>query len=350
MALLDFADVSKPGKSTMVNGLVNYLLGVKWDEDRRFKIDMAFAISGEESYSSQTKWVSGYTINNPEHGIITIVDTPGFADTGGMDIDAFIPEQIRTFFRINDMKKLSGVGLVVSAAQARLTPAEKYVYHSCLKMFGNDVTENLYVVFTFSDCSEPPALEAIKVENIPYRDYFQVNNSGLYSANKPKEVTSFAKLYWDMGVRGFRKLCTSLSTITPVNLALTSEVMAEQDVLDGKVTELKIQLENSFQELIALEKKEKELLLNPSRSSIKRILCEAQLTLTRTLNNLNDSLLQLDRSSMKSLTMTVLDYIQLHIDAELQERTIGYKERLRVLNEAKIKAEKICRSDRSPDK
>ncbi|CAG0901793.1 unnamed protein product, partial [Darwinula stevensoni] len=379
--VLILVGASGSGKSTMVNGLINFLLGVKWEGDRRYEIDMTPSISGEEGHASQTKWVTGYTIMSPEYGIFTIVDTPGFADTGGMDTDAFIPKQIRAFFKVNGMKELCGVGIVVPAAQARLTPAEKYVYHSCLKMFGKDVTDNFYVIFTFSDASEPPALEAIKAENIPYRDYFQVNNSALYSANKPKENTSFNKLYWDMGVRGFRNLCTDLSEIKPVSLALTTKVIAEQDALDDKVTELKRQLETcqdlhnfimlyvfqltgimmcsygwlvGFQELVGLQKQAMELSLNHTRPNVRRNLlpklqekrCEAQSALTNILKELNDSLLCLSERSMKSSAVTVMDYIQLLIDSELQERQSNYRERLQVLNEAKKLAEINCGTNR----
>ncbi|CAG0901792.1 unnamed protein product, partial [Darwinula stevensoni] len=355
--VLILVGASGSGKSTMVNGLVNFLMGVKWEDDRRYEIDMTSAVSGEESHASQTKWVTGYTIKSPEYGIMTIVDTPGFADTGGMDTDAFIPKQIRAFFKVNGMKELCGVGIVVPAAQSRLTPAEKYVYHSCLRMFGKDVTDNFFIVFTFSDSGEPPALQAIKAENIPYRDYFQVNNSALYSANISKKDTSFTKLYWDMGVRGFGKLCTSLSRIKPVSLALTTEVMAEQDALDEKVSKLKLQLQKIFQELVDLQNQETDLSLNHYRPSARRSrypkvnenLREAQETLNRTLKELNDSLLRLSERSMKSSAMTVIDYIQLLIDAELQVRNPGFQGRLNVLNAAKLQAEEICGENRFAD-
>ncbi|CAG0904338.1 unnamed protein product, partial [Darwinula stevensoni] len=345
--VLILVGASGSGKSTMANGLVNFLMGVEWDHDRRYEIDMTSAVSGEESHASQTKWVTGYTIKSPEYGIMTIVDTPGFADTGGMDTDAFIPKQIRAFFKVNGMKELCGVGIVVPAAQSRLTPAEKYVYHSCLKMFGKDVTDNFYVIFTFADCSDPPALEAIKAENIPHRDYFQVNNSAIYCANKPEENTGFAKLYWDMGVRGFGKLCTSLSTIKPVSLALTSEVMAEQDALEDKIAELKRQLETNFEKFVNLKKQETEVPSNHSRSNVQNLkvsgkLGEVRDKLMGILKDLNDSLLRLSERSMKSSAMTVMDYIQLLIDAELQERRPGFREKLQVLEEAKKLAEIMC--------
>ena len=74
------------GKSTLINALVNYLYGVKWDDDFRFKlIDEPPA----EKARSVTAWITAYTIYyRPGMAVkysLTIVDTPGFGDTSGIE-------------------------------------------------------------------------------------------------------------------------------------------------------------------------------------------------------------------------------------------------------------------------
>ncbi|CAG0893124.1 unnamed protein product [Darwinula stevensoni] len=345
---------SGSGKSTLVNALFNFLMGVKWEEDKRYEIDMTFAETGKGSRATQTKWVTGYTIKSPEYGIITIVDTPGFADTEGLDEDAYIPKQILNFFEVNGLTELCAIVIVVPATRARLNLAEKYAYDSCLKMFGKDATDNFYFAFTFSDCSDPVALKAVKAENISYRDYFQVNNSTLYSADMSENETNVAQLNWDMSVRGFQKLSNDLSKIKPVSLALTTEDPMEPDALDDEVAKLKRQLEmcQGFQKLVDLQKQEMELSMNHTRPNVRRNLLpklqgklrEARLELTRVLKDLNESLHRLSERGTKSSPATVTDYIQLLVDAEHQKRRPGFRERLQVLGEAKQQAEIICRA------
>ena len=88
------------GKSTQINGIVNYLLGVKWENDFRFKL-----IGDEASQSqahSQTQRVTAYTFywqeGSPLNCNLTIIDTPGFGDTRGLERDQEITENIKDFF------------------------------------------------------------------------------------------------------------------------------------------------------------------------------------------------------------------------------------------------------------
>ena len=74
------------GKSTLINGMVNYILGVDWEDDFRFKL---IADEGGTSQAhSQTKTITAYTIphqqGSPFEHTLTIVDTPGFGDTKGL--------------------------------------------------------------------------------------------------------------------------------------------------------------------------------------------------------------------------------------------------------------------------
>ena len=89
------------GKTTLINGMANYLFGVKWEDEFRFKV-----ITDEETASdtaqaeSQTKWITAYTFHHqkgsPLPYTLTIIDTPGFGDTEGLERDHRITEQIKT--------------------------------------------------------------------------------------------------------------------------------------------------------------------------------------------------------------------------------------------------------------
>ncbi|CAG0898832.1 unnamed protein product, partial [Darwinula stevensoni] len=84
------------GKSTFVQGLVNHMSGVKWETERRFEVDMVKESAEEDEVTeSQTTWVTGYTLTDLDRPdrVLTVVDTPGFGDTGGLGVDEFIPKQ-----------------------------------------------------------------------------------------------------------------------------------------------------------------------------------------------------------------------------------------------------------------
>jgi GTP-binding protein EngB required for normal cell division len=89
------------GKTTMINAMINYVLGVEWNDDFRFKL-VDEKIRGGSQAHSQTQVVTAYDIHHQEGFRIpfslTIVDTPGFDSTDGLDFDKEIPKAIEKFF------------------------------------------------------------------------------------------------------------------------------------------------------------------------------------------------------------------------------------------------------------
>uniref|UniRef100_A0A3B4Z6J5 Septin-type G domain-containing protein n=1 Tax=Stegastes partitus TaxID=144197 RepID=A0A3B4Z6J5_9TELE len=175
------------GKSTLINGMINYILGVEWKDSYRFKlIDEGQSTSQAHS---QTSEVTAYKINHQEgfkiEYSLTIVDTPGFGDTRGIDRDREIVEQLRNLFHAdNGVTEIDAVCFVVPSALARLTPSQKYVFDSVLSIFGKDVAENIRILVTFADGQRPPVLEAINVSGVPCPKtdkglpvHFKFNNS-----------------------------------------------------------------------------------------------------------------------------------------------------------------------------
>ena len=77
------------GKTTLINGIANYIMGVEWEDDFRFK--MITEKQSSDQTKSQTKVITAYTFYM-EQGFpfpysLTIVDTPGFGDVEGLERD-----------------------------------------------------------------------------------------------------------------------------------------------------------------------------------------------------------------------------------------------------------------------
>ncbi len=87
------------GKTTLINSMINYILGVEWEDDFRFVlIDEGKQKSQTES---QTSKITAYQINHMDGFRVpyslTIVDTPGFGDTRGISHDQKITAQVHEF-------------------------------------------------------------------------------------------------------------------------------------------------------------------------------------------------------------------------------------------------------------
>ncbi|XP_048825996.1 uncharacterized protein LOC125704467 isoform X2 [Brienomyrus brachyistius] len=253
------------GKSTLINGMINYILGVKWEDDFRFKlIDEG---TSKSQGKSQTSLIAAYEINYQEiyniHNSITIIDTPGFGDTRGTERDRAITEQIRTFFTSDSgISAIDAVCFVTQASLARLTPAQKYVFDSILSIFGKDIADNIQMLVTFADGQKPPVLEAINMSGVPCPKtkngipvHFKFNNSALFADNS-NSVNSddeneedgddnFDKMFWRMGVKSMKKFFVSLTcmkTVKTKSLRLTTEVLKERKKLETAVTGLQPQI------------------------------------------------------------------------------------------------------------
>ncbi|XP_047223727.1 uncharacterized protein LOC124870140 [Girardinichthys multiradiatus] len=252
------------GKSTLINGMINYIVGVKWNDGFRFKL-----INEDSSMSqahSQTSEVTVYEIYHQDGFKIpyslTVIDTPGFGDTRGVTRDREITEQIRRIFTSAEgVTEIDAVCFVTQASLARLTATQKYVFESVLSIFGKDVAENIVMLVTFADGKQPPVLEAINLSGVPcpkndlgFPVHFKFNNSALFAHTKchesrahdeesaEDEDESFDEMFWKMGVKSMEKFFTALGKMTSKSLLMTKEVLKERKQLETAIEGLQPQV------------------------------------------------------------------------------------------------------------
>ena len=70
---------SGSGKTTLLNSYVNYLMGIKFIDDFRYKI--IIEETKKNQTHSQTSTVTKYNIRAKDGKLFQIIDTPGFGDT-----------------------------------------------------------------------------------------------------------------------------------------------------------------------------------------------------------------------------------------------------------------------------
>ena len=91
------------GKTTLINGMANYIMGVKWEDNFRFKL-IVEGINRSPAHS-QTQAITAYSFpafeDSPLPHNLTVVDTPGFGDMQGLERDEQITAQIKRFFSLS---------------------------------------------------------------------------------------------------------------------------------------------------------------------------------------------------------------------------------------------------------
>ena len=247
------------GKSTLINGMLNYILGVGWEDDFRFKL---IKEPPKTQAVSQTEHVTAYDIfrmkgSNLDYSL-TIVDTPGFGDTRGLERDKMIMEQIRQYFQSPDgVQELEAVCFLIQASLARLTPTQKYIYDSILSLFGKDIKDNIRLMITFADNQAPPVLEGVMESNIPCPLdakgkplHHKFNNSSLFIAKAEDPADDvFTKMFYEMGTRSFRQFFADLVRMKTTSLTLTKEVLLERKRLEVVVEGLQQRIQYGLNQI-----------------------------------------------------------------------------------------------------
>lgn len=90
------------GKSRLISGMINYIVGVKWEDNFRFVLVDEDQLRPQAH--NQTSEVTVYKINHQQgfkiaHSLtIVTVDIPGIGDIGEIDRHRQIPEQLFSVF------------------------------------------------------------------------------------------------------------------------------------------------------------------------------------------------------------------------------------------------------------
>lgn len=237
------------GKTTLINGLVNYVFGVKWKDSFRFK--MISEPTDKNQAKSQTTKITSYTIHHQEGFkvpyTLTIIDTPGFGDTSGVMRDREITQEIRKFFSTEGtcgVDHIDAVGFLAQSSLPRLTPTQTYIFDQILSLFGKDIEDNIFLLLTFADGQKPQVLSGIKEAGITYQKYFKFNNSALFVNNSStddsngdgdgsdsEEIFNFDALFWKMGEKNYKMFLTQLNLVESKSLVLTKNVLMERHQL-----------------------------------------------------------------------------------------------------------------------
>ncbi|KAL4009402.1 hypothetical protein ACER0C_003254 [Sarotherodon galilaeus] len=229
------------GKSSLINALLNYTMGVKWEDEVWFMIV-------DEERRSQTSDVIVYEIFGFEDETLpyslTIINTPGYGDTRGIEHDDIISHRLLDLFQSEDgVHEVHAVGLVMKASVNRLNEPLRYIFDSVMSLFGKNMEKNIVALITHSDGSRPKnplqVLEAANIKCAKNEDsqpvYFLFNNCQL--EERMEENTIF-RTSWELTQTNMGHLTNLLRKSNPQKLMKTAEVLNERIRLKASIQNL----------------------------------------------------------------------------------------------------------------
>uniref|UniRef100_A0A3Q1JSW6 Septin-type G domain-containing protein n=1 Tax=Anabas testudineus TaxID=64144 RepID=A0A3Q1JSW6_ANATE len=248
------------GKSTLINTLMNYTMGVKFEDNIWFEIVEDEKRSQTES---QTLDVIVYEIFGFKGQTLpyslTIIDTPGYGDTRGIEHDERVSQRLFDLFRSNDgVHEINAVGLVMKSSDNRVSDRLSYIFDSAMSLFGKNMEKNIVALITHSDGMTPEnvlqALEGAEIKcaknekNEPV--HFLFNNC--LSRERTEKNKPGLKNAWEVTEEGMEQFTNFLETLTAQKLTTTVEVL-------NLTVRLKACIQNLQERIEFTEMKQKEL-------------------------------------------------------------------------------------------
>ncbi|XP_053485767.1 uncharacterized protein LOC128610458 [Ictalurus furcatus] len=265
------------GKTTVINAMANYILGVKFTDEVWFEIteEKGDNYMSDQSKSKTTE-ITMYEIFAQDNPIcLTIIDTPGYGDTRKTNPDKQIAENLyKLFHNVTGVKEIDAVCLIVKASENSLCDRLQYIFDAVLSLFGKVIENNIVIFVTHSDGLPPDnALNAIKKAGVLCRkneenepEHFLFNNRQAEKRNQ--RYNRVLQTAWELTEDSLNVFFASLEEENRKSLEQTESVMKESRQLEACMSNLKGRIdfvERKREELTQIQK-----ILEENQEKIKR--------------------------------------------------------------------------------
>ncbi|ROK01966.1 hypothetical protein DPX16_1279 [Anabarilius grahami] len=243
------------GKTTLINTMINYMLGVQREDKVWFEI--TDDQSDRRPVHSQTSIITVYGFYPQESKTdLTIIDTPGYGDTRGVDLDKQIAKSLLILSKSEEeIHEVHTVCLVIKASQNRLSDRLIYIFDAVQSLFGRDIAENIVLLFTHSTGARPKVvLEAVKEAKIKCAEneknqpvFFLFDNCQSEAAEEDDDEDEEDREQrlnqsWDRSFKGMAQLFKFLDTIQPKSLRMTRDVLQKRKQLEANINNLQLRV------------------------------------------------------------------------------------------------------------
>ena len=216
------------GKTTLINSFVNYLLGVQFGDNFRYKMSIK-----TPQYISQVYEISKYCIDgingNPP---LIIIDIPGLY-IGHIEA---ITHHTREYI-INQLFEINAFCLVLKSNIIRITPEQRYLFNKIFNLFSDDIKDNFLLMRTFCDGKSLYMDKSLK--NGDYKDIFPdikesffFNNSGIFESG---DDNFLGHEFFDLGMKYIKNFIEKITKFKSKSLNKTKEVIKEGQSLEKNI-------------------------------------------------------------------------------------------------------------------
>ena len=221
------------GKSTLINRMINHIFGVEYTNKFRFQL--------VDEKETTTTCITKYTIYNSKlNFIVSIIDTPGFGDTSGIEANEEKITKLRKLFESDTLVSIDAICFVANHNNNRLTEFERYNYKAIISLFAKDISANCFIMTTFCDdvydenneMSEPPVLNMFRELKIPFVMHFSFNNRYMFNEPNTHIRDSMYLEAWKTSEISCSLFFGELAKTYSVSLRLTLEVNQMQHNTD----------------------------------------------------------------------------------------------------------------------
>uniref|UniRef100_A0A673IG75 AIG1-type G domain-containing protein n=1 Tax=Sinocyclocheilus rhinocerous TaxID=307959 RepID=A0A673IG75_9TELE len=263
------------GKTTLINTMVNYLLKVKFEDEIWYEITEEAARDQSKSQTSEITMYEVFPVKSPMS--LTIIDTPGYGDTRGLDKDLEVAENLAILFQSNDgVREVDAVCFVTKASNNRLSDRQHYIISSILSLFGKDIVNNIVFLITHSDGLPPKnVIGAINKAQIPCRRdkngqpvYFSFNNRQAEERHIERRYIRAQRDAWEDSVEDVKQFLHSLDEKNRRSLELTSSVLIQRIRFEATICNLQLRVQEK--ELKIAEKHQIQNTIRQNKEKIDR--------------------------------------------------------------------------------
>jgi ABC-type dipeptide/oligopeptide/nickel transport system ATPase component len=236
------------GKTTLINSFVNFLLDIKYNDNKRFKL---INESNKYSYLSKTQEVTVYNVKSHcNYPSFRLIDTPGFNDTDNItsfDKDKLISKRISNIFE-KKITHLNAICFVSKATNTRITTNQKIILNKILNLFAKNVLKNFICMMTFSDGATPHILEDFKsskfynkiISIVGEKWYLLFNNSAIFN----EEYGEMERKYYNLGMESFKEFFNKLKNLKKESMKESFEVQKKRFEIEEQQSEFKSKIED----------------------------------------------------------------------------------------------------------
>ncbi|CAL4211752.1 unnamed protein product, partial [Meganyctiphanes norvegica] len=173
------------GKTTLINGILNFVLGINCHYVYRFCVPVNITRHNKRDIDSQTDKITLYKIPHVE-GIrndknLVLIDTPGLLDTEGIECQKQSLDQINSFLANPTYKENMFIG-IVAEANLTLNNNVRNLINLIEKIVQGLSNVKVILIATFADAFEPKMFSLIKEYlKVKLEGQFKINNKILFS-------------------------------------------------------------------------------------------------------------------------------------------------------------------------